>query len=323
MHETRDQLHREPAVIRLSLLVDPGERSQVYREARGGRLRRLAPGVLVDPRALEQRTPEARHLLHVDAVWHRAHRDEVLSHRSAAVVWGLPVYGGFPDRPEVTLLPGVRRGSSRTFIRHRSERPLEPLLIDSRPVTSLARTVVDIATTRPFEAGVVVADAALRLVAGTRRGTPDLAAVAALRGEMREELHRLRSTRGGNRARRVIEFADPGAQLPGESVSRCTMLRIGCPLPQLQHRIESFTGQSYYLDFFWPEQQIGAEFDGISKYVDDRFTNGRSAREVLRAEKSREDEIRLDLAGFGRWGFEVAPRAELLGPLLRRIGLRW
>lgn len=323
MREPQDKNDVGPESIRPSRLLDEGERSKVYREARAGQLVRLAPDVLIDRTHLEAHPPVARHLLHIAAVWHRAQDDEVLSHRSAAVAWGLPVYGRLPDRPEVTLAPGVRRGSSRTFIRHRSERQLLPELLHERPVTGLARTVADVATTRPFEEGVVVADAALRLVAGSSADSGDVHAVARLRRDVLSEIDAMCTTRGVARARRVVEFADPGAQLPGESISRCTMLRLGCPLPRLQHRIESISGRTYYLDFYWPGQRIGAEFDGMAKYIDARFAQGRSARDVLRAEKGREDEVRLELAGYGRWGFDVAPRADLLAPLLRRIGLRW
>lgn len=323
MREVHDGSDTGPGFIRPSRLLDEGERSQVYRAARAGQLVRLAPDVLIERTHLEARPPEARHLLHIAVVWHRAQADEVLSHRSAAVAWGLPIYGGLPDRPEVTVASGVRRGSSRTFIRHRSDRPLLPELVHEQPVTGLARTVADVATTRPFEEGVVVADAALRLVAGPSAAGGDVHAVARLRRDVLSEIDAMRTNRGVARARRVVEFADPGAQLPGESISRCTMLRLGCPLPRLQHRIESVSGRTYYLDFYWPGQRIGAEFDGMAKYIDERFVRGRSPWDVLRAEKGREDELRLELAGYGRWGFDVARRADMLGPLLRRIGLQW
>lgn len=307
-------------VLRPSLLVDLGERAGVYRSAARGRLERLAPDVYVERSTFAALTPEARHRHHIEAVWPRARVDEVLSHRSAAAWWGLPVYGGLPSRPETVTHASGRRSASRTFLRHSTSRAVEPTMLRGMPVTSLARAVVDVAATSPFVSGVVVADAALRLnLLAERSGAFSPLDV----GELEIELARLGSGRGAARARRVIGFADGRAQLPGESVSRCTMLAIGCPIPDLQHELRGSRGQVYYIDFHWAGQRIGAEFDGRVKYDDPRYLRGRSPADAVIAEKEREDEIRPQLTGFGRWGFGVAREPRELASRLHRIGLRW
>ncbi len=101
------------------------------------------------------------------------------------------------------------------------------------------------------------------------------------------------------------------------------MMRLGVPLPVLQHRIISASGQYYDLDFYWPEQNIGGEFDGKIKYLDPRYRNGRTPEQVVYDEKVREDELRLELTGFGRWDWRIARSPRLLEERLRRIGLRW
>ncbi len=307
-------------VMRPSMLVDLSERGALYREAARGRLERLAPDVYVERAALAVLAPEARHRRHVEAVWSRARADEVLSHRSAAAWWGLPLYGGLPNRPETVMRSSDRRSTSRTFLRHSTTRDVEPTMLRGVPVTPLARTVIDVAAVSPFVSGVVVADAALRLnLLAESSGAPrplDL-------DELEFELVRLGSGRGAARARRVTAFADGRAQLPGESVSRCTMLAIGCPIPDLQYELRGSRGQVYHLDFHWADQRIGAEFDGRVKYDDPRYLRGRSPVDVVIEEKEREDEIRPQLAGFGRWGFEVARQPRELANKLHRIGLRW
>jgi hypothetical protein len=307
-------------VIRPGAIDDLGERRSVYRRAAEGRLTRLAPGVFVPTQELEQLSPEALHGRRIEAVWPRARDDEVLSHRSAAAWWGLPIYGPRPERPETVLSALARRSSSATFQRHSTSRPLTVELVRGIPVTSLARTVVDVAASSSFESGVVVADAAWRLSNERAAADPRVELDAEA---IEHELRALEGGRGADRARQVIAFANGKAQLPGESVSRCSMLRIGCPIPELQHRIVGQSGLVYFLDFWWPGQRIAAEFDGASKYREARYRRGRSPEQVVLDEKSREDEIRLEVDGFGRWGFPIAQDPRALGERLHRIGVRW
>lgn len=322
MTSLHDLLHYidDDAAVRPPRVDDVADRAALYRSAAAGELVRLAPGVYVPSRELQSLTPEERHRLHARVVWPRARENDVLSHRSAAAWWGLPVYGPLPARPETVLSGGVRRSSSATFLRHVTSRPVVATVVRGLPVTSLARTVVDVAATSSFEAGVVVADAALRLglEALARGAEPPLSA-----DELERELSALGSDRGAARAQRVLAFADGRAQLPGESVSRCTMLRIGCPMPELQHRVVSESGRIYYLDFWWPGQRIAGEFDGESKYREEKYRGGRTPEQVLLDEKAREDEIRLDVAGFGRWRMPVARDRRALTARLRRMGLQW
>ena len=88
------------------------------------------------------------------------------------------------------------------------------------------------------------------------------------------------------------------------------MLRNGIPNPVLQHRMR-IRGRTYFADFYWKDQQVVGEADGMSKYTD---------RDVIDDEKRRQG----DLQGAGyvvhRWGWpEVRGDARpwLLG--LRRL----
>ncbi len=188
------------------------------------------------------------------------------------------------------------------------------------PVTTLAETVIDIARVAPFATAVAMGDAAL-----WRHEHPRNA--AALAGVSRQQLERVWAgggeRRGLARARRVLDFIDGRADRPGESLSRVTMHLLGVPAPVLQHRLVTPLGKVYYLDFYWPEFDIGGDFDGRIKYTDPAFRGGRSADEVVYDEKVREDDVRLMVSGYGRWDYTVAGSRQLMAERLRRIGLRW
>jgi hypothetical protein len=192
--------------------------------------------------------------------------------------------------------------------------------IDGMRVTPLAQTVVDIARVGRFPTAVAMGDAALWRAAhpGDAEG---LAGVT--RDEIEECWRLLDGRRGFARARRVLDFVDGRANRPGESLSRTTMEAIGAPAPELQHVVFGPTGRRYELDFYWPQFNVGAEFDGRAKYTDARYLAGRTAEQVVYDEKLREDEIRLELSGYGRWGWSVAQSERELEQRLRRIGVRW
>jgi len=103
-------------------------------------------------------------------------------------------------------------------------RPDEIVSVGDLPVTSVARTVVDLARTVPFEAAVVAADAALarRLVSSA-----DLALM----------LVRCIGWRGSPAARRAIGFADDRAESVGETRSRVAIARAGLPAPVPQWEV--------------------------------------------------------------------------------------
>lgn len=320
-HGTRmNSVDLEPALIRLADEVDQGIRSHGYRAAKRGELHRLSPGTYVPAAEWDALGDDARHLLLVRSAFPRVHPTEVLSHWSAAALWTLPIIGRWPTTVHVTAPPDAARRSTSTLTRHRRGLVDATALRDGLPVTSLAETVVDVARVAPFATALAMADAALRQHDRQNVVPP---AAKDLRLELARVIHDTIERRGIARARRVADIADGRADRPGESLSRATMIELGVPLPKLQHCIVSSTGKVYFLDFFWPDQNIGADFDGKLKYLDPAFRDGRTAEQVVYDEKVREDEVRLELNGYGRWDWTVAGSRRLLAERLRRIGLRW
>jgi hypothetical protein len=307
-------------LVHLPAELDHATRTSLYRAARRGELRALAPGVYIPTQSWLALDVDTRYLLSITAARVRLHPDDVLSHWSAAALWGLPVIGAWPEKVHVTAPADSARNSTTVLQRHRRGLALPPREHDGFAVTEIAETVIDVSRVAPFATAVAMGDAALR-----RHEHPSSSAhlPGASRADLALALELAPEKRGRARARRVLQFIDGGADRPGESLSRVTMHLLGVPAPVLQHRIVVQSGAVYYLDFFWPDQGIGGDFDGRIKYLDPAYRSGRTADQVVADEKVREDEIRLELRGYGRWDWSVAGSHRDLGERLRRIGLRW
>jgi hypothetical protein len=175
--------------------------------------------------------------------------------------------------------PRPRRCGSTRWRATRPQRPFGgvPHVTVHRGVqlTTPERTVIDIARNRPFRAGVVAADAALR---GRHCTREQLLAI----------VDSCRRWPGLVRAKRVARFADSRAGSPLESISRVAFHEYGLPSPILQ----AIIGGYEEVDFLWPEYRVVGEADGLSKYtsVDD-----------LRREKVRQDSIALLGFTVVRW----------------------
>lgn len=203
----------------------------------------------------------------------------VLSHLSAAAHWELPLPAGPVGPAWVTR--DIRCGGHIGHDVHLVLAPLEAdevTEVDGIPVTSLARTVVDVARSQDFLLGVMVADAALRRGCGRR--------------ELQGAISRATRWPGNARARRVVAVADPRAESPYESRVRVLLIQMGLhPVPQLVLRDGSgrFVAR---VDFALEEVRLVLEFDGEQKYDEMVGARGVNPQEVFAAEKTRDMDIR-------------------------------
>ena len=203
----------------------------------------------------------------------------VFSHGSAAALHGLPIWPAAVARVHVTR---NRRGSGvkRSVVQVHGAplRAPEIILIDNVPVTSLARTVLDLARTLPMTQAVAAGDRALAL--GLRREDLDAGLIAMERWP------------GIRAARRVVEFLDVRSESVGESVSRVRLMEEGLPTPELQRQVLGPAGQLVArVDFLWDEHQTIGEFDGKIKYGR-LLKPGQRIEDVIFDEKLREDAVR-------------------------------
>jgi hypothetical protein len=172
-------------------------------------------------------------------------------------VHGLPLLSPPPEEVTLTRPPGAARGRTASGTRFLTAR-LPPGHVTTRygiPVTTIGRTVVDLARTLPFAGAVAVADAAIH----RRTGKTLLAGVLA---------DGTRSP-GTDRARRVLAFSDGRAASPLESWARVVFAEHGLPAPDLQTRISVLMDGEYHdyrADFCWEDRKTIVETDGLSKY---------------------------------------------------------
>lgn len=278
---------------RRALLAHGFDDGEIRGRRRRGELITLRRGAYAA--ALPER-PEDRHAVQVRATVPQVSADAAVSHLSAAVLHGLPVWGDPLRRVQMTR--NRRSGARITADLHVHAAPLEPwelVVIDGITVTSVARTLVDAARQVGFEQAVVVADAALwrKIVS---REELDLALAAA------------HGRPGVPAARRALGFARWGSESVGESRSRVAMMRAGIPAPVLQWQVPTASGL-VHADFGWPRYRTFGEFDGREKYGR-LVPPGRTAADVVYTEKRREDAMRDEDLRAVRWGWsDITPFA--------------
>lgn len=233
--------------------------------------------------------PEARHLLAVRAALADVAADAVVSHVSAALVHGLPVWG--VELARVHVIRDRRNGGRLGPGVHVHSAALDPgdvVHVAGIPVTTPSRTVADLARSQPLQQTVVVADAALHVELVTPTG-------------LVEALDRSPRRPGSTAARRAIAFADGLAESVGESRSRVLMAAHGLPVPVLQHPVQSHRGRDLgRVDFWWPGWGTVGEFDGRIKYSR-LLRPGQEPGDAVWEEKLREDAIRDTGKAVVRW----------------------
>jgi hypothetical protein len=280
---TRVRLTRELAADGFS----PTELSALRRS---GTLHRVRRGAYADsPEPLTD--PVDRHRMLLEATVLQLSADAVVSHMSAAALHGLPTWNQELHRVHLTRNRDGGGKVRRYTHLHTSPLPPEDVVeIGGRPVTSLARTVVDLSRTLTMVQSVPIGDAALRL--GLDRD--DLSAIAA----------RCVGWSGITRARRAIGFLDARGESVGESSSRVVLYQAGVPAPELQ--LEAFDPLGRLVgraDFGWKDHRTLGEFDGRVKYGR-LLKPGQSTADAVFEEKRREDALRSLGWEVVRWLWE-------------------
>ncbi|MFV0427550.1 MAG: hypothetical protein ACK5KU_11035 [Beutenbergiaceae bacterium] len=261
-----DETNDEGGLILAHRSDTPG----IKRALAAGRIQRLRRGAYTYLAGHQPDDQRRRALLQTIAVARQSRTPVVVSHESAALIWGLyTVY--VPTLTHVIQSSRPSRNDAADVKRHCAALPPEDATsLDEVQVTSLTRTVLDCARTLPFREAVVICDAA-------HGQDLDLGALASrVRG--------IAGRPGAQRARMVLQHTRPGSESAGETLSRLEISAAGLPDPQLQVAVTTPCGR-YRLDLGWPQWRVGIEFDGWMKY--DRADSA----SVLFAEKQRENAI--------------------------------
>lgn len=249
-----------------------------------------------------------RHAAEVRAACAALSPDAVVSHVSAAAMYGLPSWRAPLGRVHVSRDRDHGGRVDRLLHVHAARIAADEIgSVDGVAVTGPARTVADCARTLPFEQAVVIADAALRAE------LVELVEPA----ELVDALARWPRRRGNGPARRVLAFADGRSESVGESRSRVAMRRAGLPTPVLQWEVDG-VGR---VDFAWPWLRTVGEFDGLIKYGR-LLRPGQDAADVVVAEKIRADALRAEILGVARWIWrEIDPFTAVAARLHRQFAL--
>jgi hypothetical protein len=261
---------------------------------RRGELVRVARGVYAVSETWTSLAPEQRHLGLVRAAARRV-PGAVLSHRSAALLHGLPTPYGPLGAVRMTVPTDDRTSRAESWVQlHRgATRPEHVTVVNGLPVTTVARTVVDCFREDGLPEGMAVGDAALR-------------AGLATRADFR--LARLQQRRwpGVARAAVGLPLLDGRRESWLESYSAGAMnlreVPVGVPQVVVYDEWGEFVAR---VDVAWARLGLVGEADGRGKYLMDlgdgrgRGEDAAAARVLASARReSRMRELGLDVV---RW----------------------
>jgi len=249
-------------------------RKSIATQVRRANLMQLRQGVYLAAAAWPEDLQAQRLILAKAEV--AANPQGVISHQSAALAWELPSpdLGGWTDLPVSITLPamaGYRSSHGATGVHHVALLPAGHVCRDESgyPLTSLARTAVDLAAGRPLPAALVILDgAARRLCAGfvttpRRSDFTNSGFITQIRDQFLQAAQLCR--RAGLAS--AISLCQPCRESAAESLSAGHFHCSGLPTPVFQAAIRTPIG-IFYPDCLWPEHRVIGECDGTVKYTD-------------------------------------------------------
>lgn len=148
---------------------------------------------------------------------------------------------------------------SRVVAHSRILLPGDRQTLEGIPVTTGARTFLDLAAEASDESLVVIGDALIN-----REWTT----VDELRARTEAAYRR----RGARLARITVSMLDGGAHSAPESVLRYRIVIAGMPTPTAQHPVYDCAGDLIgHVDLGWPELQVAVEYEGRQHADDGQF----------------------------------------------------
>ncbi len=249
-----------PHVFDMQMALAAGlSRGQVQHRLASGRWLAIGRGVYVPAESLMQvrGRPERdrrAHVLLTDFMSNR-HPDAAVGLESAALQHQLPIWAPVP-KTVIMLVPPEARARRRDNVVLRTA-ALDPahVLQGRVPVTTVARTCLDIARVGSLADALVVGDGALR------SGKTDPDAIA-------ETLRSCSDMRGLARARDALAHLSALRESPAESASWAYFIEHDIPLPRMQVKFSDARGVVYArVDFWWEHAHLVGECDGRLKYL--------------------------------------------------------
>jgi hypothetical protein len=181
----------------------------------------------------------------------------VASHRSAAALHELA--GCKPGRPEIVAPRGTWSGRRDIRLHESTDLHLvRPTVIDSIPVTPVARTVLDLGAVVPF----IVEGATRDAVARRLTSWPELFATLVR--------HSRRGRRGCGPLRAVLD-EHYGDKAESNLERRFLRLVRAAGLPEPEQQVDAFDDSGFIMriDFAYPELKIAIEIDSVLFHATD------------------------------------------------------
>ena len=265
--------------LRREALADGYSDRAIKRMVDSGVWHRVRAGAYVAGDLWRALSEEDRHRLRARAVLRTSHPSTVLSHVSAALEHGAPVWGVDLTEVHVTRTDGRSRRREAGVVHHRGKLDHEQVVtLGDVRATAPLRTVFEMTTVTSVEAALVTVDGLLRLC------KPDAQALADLRRQARHWPHSLS-------AEVVLRLADPRRESAAESRAAYLCWTQQLPRPEPQVAIYDELGIEFArVDFAWPDLGVFLEVDGRAKYLVHR-REGESLEDYLIREKQREERI--------------------------------
>ncbi len=226
---------------------------------------------------------------------------------SAAWAWGSEM--GWPDDPIHINVSAPHALAHRSGLRvHQGH--LDPHDVTTSrfgPTTTVARTAIDLARSRPRTSALAALDALARV------RPLDLA-------DLTSRAHALKGRRGIRQARELLPLVDARAESPRESMLRLAVHDHGLAAPEPQLEVYDAWGRFVArLDLGWRRQRVGLEYDGAVHR--DRAVHG---RDLARHNDLRDEGwlvFQVGAAGWAsRYGILVAVESALRSRAPRRDG---
>jgi hypothetical protein len=279
-------MHKPPqpdldSVVRLrrEYVADGYTDYQLHRLVAAGVLHRVRHGAYVDQSLWSRLSDTDRHRVRCRAVLRTAHPLTALTHVSAAVERGVPVWNIPLDEVHTTRTDGKGARREAGVVHHvgaLEEADVE--VVNGVRVSPASRCAVEIIATATPEAALVVINGMLHAAELTRPQL--LASVKA----MKHWPHTLS-------AHVVVALADERMESVAETRTYFMCRQQGLPSLEPQVVVLDEGGQEFArVDFAWTELGVFLEFDGRIKY--ERYRReGETLEECLMREKKREERI--------------------------------
>ncbi|OBG32033.1 hypothetical protein A5672_26305 [Mycobacterium alsense] len=201
------------------------------------------------------RATEITAAVRAEAAWLWSRRRGVIAGRSASALHGAKWIDG---KPPAELICQNRHPPTaiRAWADHIEDD--EIAVLHGMPVTTPARTALDLASRYPLNDAVALIDALAR---AARLKMADVELLA----------ERYKGRRGIRRALRALDLVDAGAQSPRETWLRLLVIEAGYPPPQTQIPVYGEYGELVaVVDLGWEDVKIALEYEGEHHRTDRR-----------------------------------------------------